>query len=122
DILKTIPDVLTFSRRTGLGLGPEFNEPNAGDFFVRLKNGGRRPIDNVMEEVDTNQITSVLNSYLEGTVATYIPQAHKQVGVRVWIPPEMKQRDSQLPDLPIRATDGHIFPLERAASLRVDTG
>jgi CzcA family heavy metal efflux pump len=212
-ILKATSDVMTFSRRTGLGLGGDFAEPNQGDFFVRLKpTGNRRPIDLVMEDVrqkielqapgvnielaqlmedligdltavpqpieiklfaddpsklipaankvaaaigtiqgvvdvrngvtlagdaidvrinpieaamesiDPNQVTSALNTYLGGTVATNIPETHKQIGVRVWMPPEMKQRDSQLPDLPIRATDGHMFPLERAATLKVDAG
>ena len=50
-ILKSTPDVQSFSRRTGLGLGGDFNEANQGDFFVRLKATGRRPIDQVMAEV-----------------------------------------------------------------------
>src|SRR6202035_1084340 len=38
EILRNTPEVLTFSRRTGLGLGgTDLNEPNIGDFFVRLK-------------------------------------------------------------------------------------
>ena len=37
-ILRDTPEVLTFSRRTGLGLGgTDLEEPNVGDFFVRLK-------------------------------------------------------------------------------------
>ena len=52
-ILANTPDVLTFSRRTGLGLGGgDLNEPNQGDFFVRLKSGDRRPIEEVMDEVN----------------------------------------------------------------------
>jgi multidrug efflux pump subunit AcrB len=51
DILRATPEVATFSRRTGLGLGGGINEPNQGDFFVRLKSGKRRPIDAVMAEV-----------------------------------------------------------------------
>ncbi|MDB5408919.1 MAG: transporter [Rhodospirillales bacterium] len=51
DILRATPEVATFSRRTGLGLGGGLNEPNQGDFFVRLKDGKRRPIDAVMADV-----------------------------------------------------------------------
>ncbi|HEY4803461.1 MAG TPA: efflux RND transporter permease subunit [Paraburkholderia sp.] len=50
-ILRANPNVATWSRRTGAGLGGDLNEPNKGDFFVRLKSGSREPIDAVMEEV-----------------------------------------------------------------------
>jgi Cu/Ag efflux pump CusA len=33
------------------GLGGDLAEPNKGDFFVRLKPGPRRPIDEIMAEV-----------------------------------------------------------------------
>lgn len=50
-ILRANPNVQTYSRRTGAGLGGDLNEPNAGDFFVRLKSGNREPIETVMEEI-----------------------------------------------------------------------
>ncbi|WP_396333966.1 efflux RND transporter permease subunit [Burkholderia anthina] len=50
-IIRENPNVATYSRRTGAGLGGDLNEPNRGDFFVRLKSGSREPIDTVMEEV-----------------------------------------------------------------------
>ncbi len=50
-ILRKTPDVQTYSRRTGLGLGGGINEANQGDFFVRLKPFPRRPITKVMDEV-----------------------------------------------------------------------
>jgi multidrug efflux pump subunit AcrB len=34
----------------------------------------------------------------------------------------MRKYDSTLPELPIRAPDGHLFPLERVASFQVDPG
>jgi multidrug efflux pump subunit AcrB len=52
-ILRANPNVDTWSRRTGMGLGGDLNEPNKGDFFVRLKSGPREPIDKVMDEVRT---------------------------------------------------------------------
>lgn len=51
DILQSIPDVENYSRRTGLQLGGGLSEANEGDFFVRLKAQGRRPIDAVTAEV-----------------------------------------------------------------------
>jgi CzcA family heavy metal efflux pump len=50
-ILKATPEVDTWSRRTGAGLGGDLTEPNKGDYFVRLKAGPRRPIDAVMAEL-----------------------------------------------------------------------
>jgi CzcA family heavy metal efflux pump len=51
-ILQKIPEVDTYSRRTGLGLGGVgLTEANEGDFFVRLKPFPRRPIEAVMDEV-----------------------------------------------------------------------
>ena len=50
-IIQETPDVQTFSRRTGTGLGGDLNEANSGDFFIRLKPTGRRPVDDVMNEI-----------------------------------------------------------------------
>jgi multidrug efflux pump subunit AcrB len=51
-ILRADPDVVAFSRRTGAGLGGDLNEPNQGDFFVRLVAPSRRPgIWSVMDRV-----------------------------------------------------------------------
>ena len=41
--LADIPEVQTYSRRTGFGLGGDINETHTGDFFVRLKPLPRRP-------------------------------------------------------------------------------
>lgn len=50
-IIRATPDVANYSRRTGAGLGGGINEANEGDFFVRLKPSGRRPVDEVMNEI-----------------------------------------------------------------------
>lgn len=50
-IVLATPDVQTFSRRTGTGLGGGLSEANSGDFFIRLKATGRRPVDVVMEDI-----------------------------------------------------------------------
>jgi CzcA family heavy metal efflux pump len=52
-ILLTLPEVQTYSRRTGLGLGGDLNEANQGDFFVRLKAGPRRGIEEIMDDLRT---------------------------------------------------------------------
>jgi multidrug efflux pump subunit AcrB len=50
-ILQSTPEVLTYSRRTGLQLGGGISEANLGDFFVRLKPQPRREIEEIMSEV-----------------------------------------------------------------------
>ncbi|TDK66049.1 efflux RND transporter permease subunit [Sapientia aquatica] len=52
-IIKATPDVETYSRRTGSGLGGGLSEANEGDFFIRLKGFPRRPVDEVMDDIRT---------------------------------------------------------------------
>ncbi len=52
NIIKAIPEVENTSRRTGLQLGlAAVTEPNTGDIAVKLKDGRRRPIDEIISEV-----------------------------------------------------------------------
>lgn len=51
DIVQAVPDVDTYSRRTATGLGGGLSETNQGDFFIRLKSGKRRPVQDVMQDV-----------------------------------------------------------------------
>jgi len=50
-ILSAMPEVQTYSRRTGVQLGGGLTEANQGDYFIRLKPRPRRPIEEVMDEV-----------------------------------------------------------------------
>lgn len=50
-ILQATPEVVAYSRRTGTELGFAITEPNSGDFAVVLKQGQRRNIDAVIDEV-----------------------------------------------------------------------
>ncbi|HEY4038195.1 MAG TPA: efflux RND transporter permease subunit [Burkholderiaceae bacterium] len=59
-ILAATPEVDTWSRRTGAGLGGDLNEANKGDYFIRLKSGVRRqPIDEIMTELRHKIATQV---------------------------------------------------------------
>jgi len=80
------------------------------------------PARAAIEGVDAQFVSDALQSYLAGTVATQMPQATKLVGVRVWLPPEQRQYDDQLADLPIRAPDGHVFALGRVAQVSAAPG
>ncbi len=58
DILKADPNVYTYSRRTGAGLGGDLTESYQGDFFVRLIDPSKRPaIWKVMDDINA-RITS----------------------------------------------------------------
>lgn len=211
-ILRATPEVATFSRRTGLGLGGDLNEANQGDFFVRLKPQPRRDSDEIMADIrqaidsqvpgvdvelaqlmedligdltavpqpieiqlfatdpaalipaaqriaaavgkvdgvvdvkdgvtlagdainvqidpvkagvegmDPTQVSSQIDAYLSGTVATNLPGAVKQVGVRVILSADRRRHEEDLAALPIRAPDGHLFPLGRVAGFTTDPG
>ncbi|AXV81737.1 efflux RND transporter permease subunit [Ralstonia solanacearum] len=58
-IVQANPNVQTYSRRTGVGLGGGLGEPNRGDFFIRLKSGNRAPIGTVMDQIRTQVETRV---------------------------------------------------------------
>lgn len=211
-IVRATPDVDTYSRRTGTGLGGGLSEANQGDFFIRLKNGARRPVDAVMDDIrgrverevpglkvemaqlmedligdltavpqpveikifadspealdraardiaarvakidgvvdvsnginpagdalmvridpakaaqegmDPDAIGKALDGMLNGAVATRVASGVKMVGVRLWIPKGTRATDSDVLRLPLRAPDGHVFPLARVASLQAVTG
>ncbi len=50
-ILAEVPEVATYSRRTGLQLGGSITEANEGDYFIRLKGMPRRPLGEVMDDI-----------------------------------------------------------------------
>jgi multidrug efflux pump subunit AcrB len=50
-ILQALPELETFSRRTGTGLGGDLGEAHHGDFFVRLKADHARATEDVMSDV-----------------------------------------------------------------------
>ncbi len=52
-VLRSTPEVQTYSRRTGLQLGGGLTESNMGDIFVRLKADRSRGIEDIMSDVRT---------------------------------------------------------------------
>jgi multidrug efflux pump subunit AcrB len=211
-ILRGYPEIETFSRRTGTGLGGDLGEPNHGDFFVRLRANHARATEVVMAEVlaqvgkrvpgvrvelaqlmedligdltavpepieiklyaaspavlvpqaaavaaaigkiegvveikdgvvlagdginlkvdpvrvayegtSAQEVTQQVEAALAGTIATQLPRTTQVVGVRVRIPDASTLSDVDLADLPVRAADGHLFPLRRVAQLTETSG
>lgn len=64
-IIRETPEVTSYSRRTGLQLGGGLTEADEGDFFIRLKGGSRRNIDEVMTEVADKVQTQVPGLQIE---------------------------------------------------------
>ncbi len=80
------------------------------------------PVRAAMEGTAPDAVTTAVNTALAGTVATILPETSKEIGVRVRLPHAMELQDNELAMLPIRAPDGHIFPLDRVAELRPVSG
>jgi CzcA family heavy metal efflux pump len=70
-----------------------------------------------LEGVDPEAVTAIIEAHMAGTVTTQIPRGPKMVGVRVWTPASERANDRAIPELPIRAADGHVFPLKRVATI-----
>jgi multidrug efflux pump subunit AcrB len=75
-----------------------------------------------MEGMTTAEVSAQVNDYVNGNVATKLAQTLKSVGVRVSLDPSMRRREDDLAKLPIRASDGHLFPLGRVATLTKEIG
>jgi multidrug efflux pump subunit AcrB len=75
-----------------------------------------------IEGVDPEAITRMMSAFLSGTVTTQIQSGVKMVGVRVWIPAELRNTGRDIGELLLRAPDGHLFPLKRVATIDTITG
>lgn len=75
-----------------------------------------------LEGVNPESVTQMLSDYLSGVVTTHVQRGPKMIGVRVWIPSNVRVTDHEISNLQLRAPDGHLFPLKRIATLTVVTG
>ena len=206
-LLTATPEVATFSRRLGTGLGGDLGQSYHGDYFVRLKPGHARstpavmeatraaiaervpgvdvdlaqlmedligdltavpqpieiklfaenppsiipvarriaaaigkidgvveiksgvvlagdaidlridPVRTAFEGVSADEVQQAVSTALTGAVATQLPQTTKMIGVRVRLTGALGVSLDELATLPVRAADGHVFPLHRIAEL-----
>jgi CzcA family heavy metal efflux pump len=63
DIIRSVPELESYSRRTGAQLGLFITEPNNGDFLLKLKPGRKRPTEEVISELRRR-----LNAALPGVI------------------------------------------------------
>ncbi len=75
-----------------------------------------------LEGMEPDSITKLLDGYLSGRVTTYVQQGPRLLGVRVWVPADMRMTERDVRNLQLRAPDGHLFPLKRVATLSVAAG
>jgi len=75
-----------------------------------------------VEGMDPESVTRILNSMIAGDVTTQIQQGPKLIGVRVWTPRNLRNTDTKLGNLMLRAPDGHLFPLKRVATITPVSG
>jgi CzcA family heavy metal efflux pump len=52
-IITVIPEVATYSRRTGTEMGFFITEPNSGDYLIQLKKNRKRSTEEVIEDIRT---------------------------------------------------------------------
>ena len=76
------------------------------------------PAKAALQGLDPTAVTDQVAAAIDGTVATQLPVDGKVVGVRVRLPDGARQRLDQVASLPIRAADGHLFPLSQVATLQ----
>lgn len=75
-----------------------------------------------LEGVDPEAVTRMVQDAVAGQVTTQIRQGVKMIGVRVWIPEQLRSTDKNLAQLMLRAPDGHLFPLKRVARITAISG
>ena len=75
-----------------------------------------------VEGMTADDVTRMVTGYLEGTVATHLLQSPRLVGIRIRVPARLRQRDTDLVRLMLRAPDGHLFPLGRVATIVAVSG
>jgi multidrug efflux pump subunit AcrB len=75
-----------------------------------------------LEGVDPESVTRMLTGFLTGMVPTQIQRGPKLVGVRVWVPEDVRATEENVRKFLLRAPDGHLFPLKRVATVTAITG
>ena len=68
------------------------------------------------------QVAGQATDAVKGVIAASLVLPTKVIGVRVSIPGARQLRQDTLSALPIRAPDGHVFPLSRVATIRLAIG
>src|SRR5207237_4202602 len=74
------------------------------------------------EGLTADAVTSQINTYLTGTVATQLHNVDRSIDVRVTIPENLRSSPNDIRALRIEAPDGHFVSLSRIADITLLTG
>jgi CzcA family heavy metal efflux pump len=75
-----------------------------------------------LEGIAPDTVTQFLDTQVSGVVTTQIQKGPKMIGVRVWVPADVRDTARVLRSLRLRAPDGHLVPLDRIAAIHTLTG
>ena len=75
------------------------------------------PVKAAIEGATVDLVTQAVATAKTGTVATQTVETNKAIGIRVVAPDSRNLTTADLEATPIRAPDGHMFPLSRVASI-----
>ncbi|MHB8621989.1 MAG: efflux RND transporter permease subunit [Sulfuricaulis sp.] len=118
ELLKTAPQVAAaISKVTGV-VEVRNGIVFAGDALDVTVNRTRA----ALEGVDPDSVTREIQDYFSGVVSTQVQQGVKLIGIRTWVPRDLRSTQDQLAGLWLRAPNGHRFPLQRIAQVSTVTG
>src|ERR1700680_950436 len=80
------------------------------------------PLRAGLEGLTPDAVTSQVNAYLTGTVATQVRNIDRSIDVRVTIPPTLRSTPNDIRELSIEAPDMHRVALGRVAEVSLLTG
>ncbi len=75
-----------------------------------------------LEGMTPQSVTDVLTDELEGSVVPGYLIGVRIVGLRIWLGAEERNSVADIARLPVRAPDGHVFPLSRVAKVQRVSG
>ena len=134
-ILKNDPNVYTYSRRTGAGLGGDLMEAYQGDFFIRLTDPSKRPtIWDVMDEINgkvssqvpgINADTHLLMSDMIGDMVgrpqpVVISLSAKDPGMLGAVATKVAAAISKVPGIEPSSVNNGVVPAGDALEIHVD--
>lgn len=67
-------------------------------------------------------VSAQVEAYMQGIVATQVQKGIQFVGIRVWVPHELRATTERVSGLLIRAPNGKVFPLNQVAQVTEITG
>ena len=135
-ILKHDPKVLTFSRRTGAGLGGDLTESYQGDFFVRLVAPSKRPpiwtvMDNITQKIthlvpgitfDTHQLLSDMIGDMVGRRQPIVVElSAKDSAVLPAVAQKVAKAIAAVPGIETASINNGVIPAGDALNVRVDS-